>query len=460
MSTWVLNIRSPWHEPREFILPAGKVTLGRKPDNDIVIADESASRLHAEIEYDTAAGAFTVRDMGSTNGTYLNRERLDSPQALKTEDQIRIGQHTLTVSRRERPDGKTTTARLPGTQPLTRDLVLEAVDQHAVVLYEVAMRLNTIIDLETALKEVSNLARTAMGADRCEVIPANRFDRLSESGFPISLAYQAIDQRAVVFIPDLSSEFDTAVGQSTLMLHIRSVLCVPGIAGDEVAALTYAYRTNPTSRPFDQQDVQLAIAISHQAALTIQRSLLLEKAQRLDLLTMNDTLTGLNNRRHFLELADKEFQRARRYKRPLATMMLNIDRFKQLNDTYGHAVGDQVLRGVATRCSESVREANLLARYGGDEFIVLLLECDLSAAERVATRLHRRMAAAPIETDAGPLSIGISTGCAALVEDCANLQSLIALTDAALYLAKRPPPNAAVPPANPAPEPPSPLASP
>jgi diguanylate cyclase (GGDEF)-like protein len=179
------------------------------------------------------------------------------------------------------------------------------------------------------------------------------------------------------------------------------------------------------------------VAISHQAALTIQRSLLLEKTQRLDMLAMGDSLTGLHNRRHFLELAEKEFLRARRYKRPLAAMMLDIDHFKQVNDTYGHTVGDQVLRGVAARCAESLREANLLARYGGDEFIVLLLECDLPAAERVATRLHRRTAASPIETDAGPLSIGLSTACAALDEDCANLHSLIALADAALYLAQK-----------------------
>jgi len=138
-----------------------------------------------------------------------------------------------------------------------------------------------------------------------------------------------------------------------------------------------------------------------------------------------------------LDLAEKEFQRARRYKRPLAAMMIDIDRFKQVNDNYGHSVGDQVLRGVATRCRESLREANLLARYGSDEFIVLLLECDLAAAERVATRLHRRMAVAPIDTESGQLSIGISTGCAALPEDVANLQSLIALADASLYLAKK-----------------------
>src|SRR5258706_578981 len=155
--------------------------------------------------------------------------------------------------------------------------------------------------------------KVALGADRCEVIPPNRFDRLGDLGFPASLARQAIEQRAVVFIPDLSAEMDTVLGQGP-MLNIRSLLCVPGLAGDEVVALTYVYRTNPVSRPFDQQDVQLAVAVSHQAALTIQRSLLLEKAQRLEQLAMNDSLTGLHNRRHFLELADKEFQRAKRYK--------------------------------------------------------------------------------------------------------------------------------------------------
>src|SRR5882724_11637721 len=131
MSLWVLSIRSPWHEPREFFLPTGKVTLGRKPDNDIVIADESASRVHAELVQDAASGSLTIRDLGSTNGTYVNRDRLDKPLELKIEDQIRIGQHTLSVSRRERRDAQRNTKGLPGTQPLTRDLVLEAVDQHA-----------------------------------------------------------------------------------------------------------------------------------------------------------------------------------------------------------------------------------------------------------------------------------------------------------------------------------------
>jgi len=433
---WILNIRSPWHEPREFILPAGIVTLGRKPDCDIVIVDESASRRHAEIEQNTNSNVVTIRDLSSTNGTFVNRERLTEPYVLGPEDQIRIGQHTLAVHFRDRTEGMAATATLPETQPLTRDLVLEAVDQHALVLYEVAMRLNTIVEMDAALKEVSKLARTALAADRCEVIPASRFDQLAELGFPTTFARQAIDKKAVIYVPDLGIDPSEPRGQSALLLNVRSVLCVPGMAGDEVIALTYLYRSGPTAKPFDQQDVQLAIAISHQAALTVQRTQLLERSQQLEQLAMTDPLTGLHNRRRFLELAEKEFQRARRYHRPLSAMMLDVDGFKQFNDSYGRAVGDQVLRGVSERCQESLRESNLLARYGPDEFVVLLLECDLSVAQRIATRLHRRTAAAPITTDAGAISVGVSTGCAELVDDVANLPSLIALADAALFLAK------------------------
>ncbi len=434
---WIVTIRSPWHEPREHVLRAGKTTLGRKADNDIVIADESASRLHAVIEYNAAAGILTLRDLDSTNGTYVNRDRLTGPLVLSPEDQIRIGQHLLILSRRSRQAAPSGSGRLPATQPLTRDLVLESVDQHALVLYEVATRLNTILDLNLALLEVSNLARVALGASRCEVLPIDRFDRLAELGFPTHIAHQALTQRSVVFLPDLAAGAAPDTGPAGLAMRIRSVVCVPGMMGEDVVALTFAYRTGPDARPFDQQDVQLAIAISHQAALTIQRTQLLDKARRLEELATADPLTELHNRRHFFELGDAEFARARRYRRPLAAMMFDIDDFKKVNDRHGHLVGDQVLRTVARRCRESLREPNLIGRYGGDEFVVLLLECGLLEAERVAERLRRRVAEPPIDTDAGPINVTISTGCTVMAEDCANLHSLIALADAALYLAKR-----------------------
>jgi adenylate cyclase len=279
---WIVTIRSPLGEPAEYVLKPGKSTIGRKSDNDLPIPDESASRVHAELIFDQKANTVVVRDLGSTNGTFVNRERITHPRTLTPDDQIRIGQHILNLTRRETGPSKGEAEGLSGTQPLTRDLLLESLDQHAVLLYEVAGRLNTIIDLETALREVSNLLRVALGADKCDVILSEKFGQLSELGFPTTIARMAIDQRSAVVIPDLSAQQPESIGlgKSALLLRIRSVMCVPILSGEEIAGLIYVYKTRPLARPFDQRDLQLAVAISHQAALTIQRTRLLKRIRQ------------------------------------------------------------------------------------------------------------------------------------------------------------------------------------
>ena len=276
---WIVTIRSPKGEPREYVLKPGKTSIGRRSDSDIPLPDESASRSHAEIHYDPNDASLVVLDAGSTNGTFINRERINQPRRVGVEDQVRIGQHVLTFARREtEPRGAAKTDSLPGTQPLTRDLLLESLDHHAVLLYEVASRLNTVIDLDTALREVSDMMRVAMGADKCQVILAERFSQLHDLGFPVSIARLALDQRSAVIIPD--AQADPQLGKSTLLMRIRSAMCVPVMSGEKVVALIYVYKTRPLARPFDNNDLQLAVAISHQAALTIQRTRLLEHVRK------------------------------------------------------------------------------------------------------------------------------------------------------------------------------------
>ena len=432
---WILTLRSPASEPHEYVLKIGKTTLGRKPDNDIVIVDDSASRLHAEIfcQGDLAV----VYDLGSRNGTFVNRERLSQPHNLRHEDQIRIGQHVASIAFRNDQNPSSLVAALAVTRSLTRDLLLESVDQHAILMYEIAGRLNTILDLDAALREVSELMRVGMGVDKCEVILAEHFGQLGELGFPTSIARQAIEQRAVIMIPDLSAQAYPVPGKSALLLGIRSVLCVPVLLEQDVLALIYVYKTDPAARPFDQHDVQLAVAISHQAALTIQRAHLLERARAFEQRATTDGLTGLRNRQQILELAEREFQRARRLRHPLTTLMVDIDNFKQVNDTYGHAAGDQVLRAVAERTRSNLRDIDLLGRYGGDEFVVLLVETELDGARNVAERVRQAVAQTPVDVDRGPLNVTISVGVAALLEDCPNLAALVNDADVALYAAKK-----------------------
>jgi adenylate cyclase len=274
---WFLVTRSPTGEPREYPVRPGKNIIGRSRETGVFVPDRSASRAHAELEYDPAADTILLRDLGSTNGTYVNRERITEPRRLRPGDVIRIGEHTITLARRD-TNPITSGKPLLGTQPFTRDYLLESLDQHAILMYEAARQLNTVTDVETALHEVSSLMRVSMGAAKCEVILADQFDKLAERGFPTSIAKPVIEGRAAVLMPNVPDE-SPRVGQSALLLRVRSALCVPIISGDELLGLIYMYKTSPEARPFDESDMRLATAISHQAALTIQRAQLLEKVR-------------------------------------------------------------------------------------------------------------------------------------------------------------------------------------
>jgi diguanylate cyclase (GGDEF)-like protein len=378
-----------------------------------------------------------ARDLGSTNGTWLSHERLAEPHRLRPGDELRIGQHRLILSFRD-PSALGNTAPLTGTQPVTRDLLLQAVDQHALVLYEVTSRLNTIIDLDMALAEVGRLAQAALGAEYCQVLPVSRFDQLEQGPVPAHYARQAIDQRAIVARPDLTAE-SAAASPTDDGPPIRALLCVPGTANNEVLALLYAYRRGDQARPFEQHSVNLAVGISHQAALTVQRSQLLTRARQMEQLAIVDELTGLYNRRHFFEQSQFEFHRAQRYQRPLSILMLDVSGLKQTNSQYGHAAGDEVLRAVARTCKRSLRESQFVGRYGGDEFVVLLPECDPAAAQKVADRLraHVGRLAVAVDSRTGPLAPVIDIGIATLTTDVPDLPKLVEQAEANLAEKKR-----------------------
>ncbi len=432
---WLLTLRSPTSGPVDYKIKPGNNTVGRKPDNDIVIPDESASRSHAEIFLQE--DSLVINDLNSTNGTFVNRERITGPSVLRSKDQIRIGKHIATLTYREDNSPAILVAALSGTHPLTRELLLEAVDQHSMLLYEVANRLTTILDLKTALQEIAKLMQISMGAEKCDIILAEQFNQINELGFPTSIARQAIEQRSVVIIPDLAAMNDHPPSKSALLLQIRSVLCVPVIIETDVAGLIYVYKTNPSTRPFDQNDVQIAVAISYQTALTIQRSNLIERSLQLEEQVNIDSLTGLYNRNHFIDLAENEFLRAARFKHFATVIMLDIDEFKQVNDTYGHLAGDQVLQGVAIRCRRQVREIDLVGHLGGDEFIFLLVETDALEGRNIAERIRQQIAEIPFDTERGPVAITASLGVATLTPDCPHLTALINCADDAMYEAKK-----------------------
>ena len=150
-----------------------------------------------------------------------------------------------------------------------------------------------------------------------------------------------------------------------------------------------------------------------------------------------DALTGLSNRRSFLESGQHEFEVFRRYLNPLSLLLLDVDHFKQVNDTYGHAGGDQVLVQLAKVCRESLRSADLCGRFGGEEFIFLLPNTQAGTAFDVAERLRRALSEQTVISEAGVIRFTVSIGVATAKPEDESIEDLIRLADANMYVAKQ-----------------------
>jgi two-component system, cell cycle response regulator len=155
-------------------------------------------------------------------------------------------------------------------------------------------------------------------------------------------------------------------------------------------------------------------------------------------LATRDQLTGLLNRREFDRIMAEEAERSRRFGHPLALVMVDIDHFKAVNDTHGHLAGDAVLREVAKTLTAQLRTVDRVARIGGEEFALVLVQTGRSAATEVAQRVVKAVAASPVIIESGvSLRLTISAGLAVLPEDVSWLELLIGAADRSLYAAKR-----------------------
>ena len=157
----------------------------------------------------------------------------------------------------------------------------------------------------------------------------------------------------------------------------------------------------------------------------------------LEQMATRDPLTGLLNRREMSRVLDEELQRARRYQRPMAVLWVDFDHFKDVNDTYGHAAGDSVLRAISRLLLGSVRSVDSIGRFGGEEFVIVLPEMDLEEAQETAERLRRKVAEEPQPLGNGEaVPLTISVGVAVYPDHGQTASTLCAAADKAMYLAK------------------------
>jgi diguanylate cyclase (GGDEF)-like protein len=150
-----------------------------------------------------------------------------------------------------------------------------------------------------------------------------------------------------------------------------------------------------------------------------------------------DHLTGACNRAHFFEIAERERLRCGLQGLPIAIIAIDIDHFKQVNDGYGHAIGDAALKGLASTCKALLRTNDTFARLGGEEFVVLLPSTDMAAAVNLAERLRTAISATPLKAGDMFLEITASFGCAVATDTSTTLTDLLTTADTLLYSAKR-----------------------
>ena len=158
--------------------------------------------------------------------------------------------------------------------------------------------------------------------------------------------------------------------------------------------------------------------------------------ERLELLAATDSLTGILNRRHFIEHSEKEMNRAQRSGIPLSMAMIDIDYFKSINDAHGHTIGDLMIKALVGICRDHLRPYDLLGRLGGEEFAITMVDCDLQKAFAVSERLRERVENRIINADGKEIRMKISVGVAELSDAKESFDSLMKRADRALYTAK------------------------
>jgi diguanylate cyclase (GGDEF)-like protein len=189
------------------------------------------------------------------------------------------------------------------------------------------------------------------------------------------------------------------------------------------------------TKPFHPQELRARLRVGLRM-LELESSLV-EAREHLQFKASHDALTSIWNRGAIIELLERELSRARREGSSVGILLADVDHFKNINDTWGHLVGDEVLRAVTGRLKAEVRSYDAVGRYGGEEFLILLPGCDRTKLEPKAEQLRRTAERSPIETSAGPVPVTISIGGIASAEcpQC-ELSRLLRATDTALYRAK------------------------
>jgi len=479
---------------RSFVLKADTAQIGRGSENEVRLNEASVSRKHVKIYRDS--DCYYLEDLHSRNGTWINGTAIDSGMKVKVQEgvPIAIGNVIVSLGKKSSPSriGNEYSIRV---QPQAKGLEpTRFIDRRAKrrkeleLIYEISLDLLGSLDLNALCEKVldsifASLKRIDSGfvflvqpesgkikkmATRFRKVPGTNARRYSRS-----LIRRVVKGGKAVMMLDTALENKADLSDSMEEIGVKSVICVPLASKLGMRGAIYLQSVS-VAHGFRKSDLLFLTGLSTPMALAMENAFLyarsreaeeeLQKASdhlekevmnrtaelkktkdKLELLSITDAMSGLFNYRYLIQSLETELRRAFRYKHTLALLLIDIDYFKNLNDTYGHLCGDFVIRTVANLLKSNVRGTDVVARYGGDELAVMLIETNPKSALEVAEKLNREIADHSFQWQTKRLSVNISIGLATAPGTAIRSSSdLVDAADRALYQAKNAGRNAVI----------------
>ena len=316
-------------------------------------------------------------------------------------------------------------------------------------LNDVAVEIHSHIEIEHLIEDLIKISRRITNAEMGSLVlldEQGKNIKYFKVSVPNQLAFsQILDQPmgkgllGVVIKKGQTIRLDNitkdsrSIGLPPNHPPIRTLLGIPLTinSGTVCGGIFLANKANDEC--FTLDDEEILLTITYQASVAIENARLYGQVQ---LLAVTDGLTGLLNHKEFHKKLDETIEGSKRYHYTVTLLMIDIDHFKKFNDTYGHQVGDQVLRVVADAIKSQIRTVDVCARYGGEEFAVILRNGDVSYPPVLAERIRSTVYAYPVKHDGIRSQLSVSIGVACFPEDANNAEGLIKRADEALYTAK------------------------
>ncbi len=359
---------------------------------------------------------------------------------IQAEQDLLYAQRELKLKSRLAEQSKTIEESNKKLQALVKDLSL---------LYQIGQGVNSTIELEELYRVITDTLSENLRLDKYSIFlkdDAGEYlqlkaswgfaeaDHINDMTFRLGegVTGEVAATGEMIYVRDTTKE--------ERFLHYKgerivegSFLSIPLVFKKEILGVINFHM--PQVNAFDEEEIRLLGLVANQISLAIENAKLYTKARDL---SVRDELTGLYNRRHFQSVLQIEWKRAVRFRRSLSLLMVDVDHFKKYNDTYGHLHGDKVLKEMAQVLKRSVREIDTLARFGGEEFILLLPDTDKKGAIAVGEKLRKIVNEHRFPDVAGTASslVTISVGISAYPDDVRELDDLIDHADIALYDAK------------------------